>query len=93
MEKLLKVFITRGCKRFFLAKGAKNLLCTGAAWDSTGAKHVSDGAKDAGETFAPWVQKTFCSLGLLLTSFRKFPILGPLSQALWKFGLQHMRSS
>ena len=43
------------------SKGLRKAFCTGATPFCTGAKAVLGGAKGFSETFAPWVQKTFCT--------------------------------
>ena len=44
------------------SKGLRKVFCTTQNPFCTGAKAVLGGAKDFSETFAPWVQKTFCTL-------------------------------
>ena len=44
---------SKGLRKAFCT--TQNCFCTGAKWGCTGAKGFS-------ETFAPWVQKTFCTL-------------------------------
>ena len=53
--------VRRGCKRSFRPR-ERVASCTGAKRGCTGAKEISEGARDSWETFAPWVQKTFCTL-------------------------------
>ena len=56
------------CKPKRLGEGRKSEIAeewlgeTGANSGCTSAKRVLDGASSASETFAPWVQKTFCAL-------------------------------
>ena len=51
LERVRKVFWTQGAKS----------SCTGAKESCTGAKQGLGAAKDSWETFAPWVQNTFCT--------------------------------
>ena len=44
------------------SKGLRKVFCTTQNPFCTGAKEALGGAKDFSETFAPWVQKTFCTL-------------------------------
>ena len=53
--------VRRGCKRSFGPRAPKS-SCTGAKESCTSAKQGWGGAKDSWETFAPWDQKTFCTL-------------------------------
>ena len=53
--------VRRGCKRSFGPRAPK-ASCTGAKESCTSAKQGFGGAKDSWETFAPWVQNTFCTL-------------------------------
>ena len=50
-----------GCKRSFGLREQK-ASCTSANYGCTGAKEGLGGGKDSWETFAPWVQQTFCTL-------------------------------
>ena len=45
-----------------LDSASKKASCTGVRWGCTVAKEALGGAKDSWETFAPWVQKTSCTL-------------------------------
>ena len=46
----------------WLGEGATGLPDPASKKGCTGAKDGLVGAKDSWETFAPWVQKTFCTL-------------------------------
>ena len=79
-EKSPKV-VRRGCNRSF-APGEQKASCTGTKRGCTGAKEGLGGAKDSWKTFAPWVQKTFCTLPqslLEISFFGQFP-RSPASQ-------------
>ena len=70
----------------WLGEGAKGLLGQGRQsplalvqkGSCTGAKQGFGGAKDSWETFAPWVQKTFCTLSEPLWALLRFraPVAG-----------------
>ena len=64
--------VTRGCKRSF-GPSERKASCIGAKWGCTGAKEVSEGARDPWKTLAPWVQKIFGTLVSPLSGISHFP--------------------